>query len=206
MLKNLMIGKKKQETPSTTEAKREPEQTTTAETLALEGQTTAAETPPVSPPGLNISSQPQNDEPSHFDDLIEDQERVTIRSGVLPKDEWSKGFIALHGMGAAMSGIKAIALPNERIDEATALQVAETFYDMLLEIPMLHFMLQPGGKWLGRVMIINMYAHGMRMAIGAELHERRNAEKQSGNFSAAKRATQPTEGEPSAEQAAALGV
>lgn len=138
--------------------------------------------------------------------MEQEQEQAVVSNNVLPKDEWCKGFIAMHGMGAAFMGIKALALPNARIDGATAQQVAETFYEMILEIPMLHFMLQPGGKWLGRVMVIGMYAQGMRAAVGEELQERRNtAEKGSGDFSAAKRATQPTEkGEPSAEQAAAL--
>lgn len=163
----------------------------------------------------NTSSQPQNDEPSHFDDLIEDQdtveqeqERAQISSKMLTQEQFQQSFFGLHGMAAMFTGLQSLALPNKHVNEMSATEVADALYETILDIPMLHFMLQPGNKWLGRAFVIGAYVRGMSMAVSEEKQQRRNtAEKQSGNFSAAKRATQPTEkGEPSLDQAAALGA
>ena len=217
MLKNLRIGKKIT-TSSITEAKREAPQEVAQADIA-EGQ--SVKLPPQShqpmeqvlEEQLNISSPPHEEATTHFDDLIEGanseevaQEQAIINNSLVPRDEWCRGFIAIHGIGATFTGIQSIALPNSQINIATAQEVAETFYDMILEVPMLHFMLQPGGKWLGRIFVVGAYARGMSVAVGTEMRERREiSENKNSNFSDAKRATKPREdGEPDASQVAAL--
>lgn len=164
---------------------------------------------------LGISSQETIEEPTHFDDLIgqserQEQERQTaqISAKMLNKEEFRASFIGMHSLAAAMSGIKAIALPNSNIQEATANEIADMFYETILDIPLLHFMLQPGNKWLGRGMLMLVYVQGMRGAILEELREKdQPKEQETMSFSKAKKAAKGSgEDGLTPDQLAALGV
>lgn len=182
----------------------------------------SSQTQTESAPQLSISSQETSGsihiEPvNYFDDLIEGEEaqaeaevRASVSASMLSKDQFIDSFFGLHKMAANMTGIEAIRLPNNKVDEPLGREVADTLYETILDIPMLHFMLQPGNKWLGRGFVMIAYVQGMR---GAILEERRQkAQDKAINFSQAKRAQaknqksqQPqVEGELSPEQRAAL--
>ena len=155
-------------------------------------------------------------EPSHFDHLIAEideqeaeqaqeqaeEEHKALTSKMLTRDEFRDSFVGLHGAAAAFTGIKALALPNSHINTATADEVSDTIYETILDIPMLHFMLYPGNKWLGRGFVMVMYVQGMRNAIGEEVAARNNAQSEKSKSSTAKKA----EGDVSSDQAAALGA
>ncbi|PCI54030.1 MAG: hypothetical protein COB36_11020 [Alphaproteobacteria bacterium] len=164
------------------------------------------------PQDLNTSSPLTNDTPTHFNVLIEEKKRdeeqkkvAEVSSKLISLEEFQQSFIGLHGIASSFTGIQALTIPNSHVKEPTANDVAAVMYKNIRKIPMLHFILSPESTWLGDAFVMVVYVQGMRKAIGEELN---TDEKASVNFSSAKRATQqPTEdGEPSEEQAAALGA
>jgi hypothetical protein len=205
---NMTIGSKKQ-------AGENPENPTFTPIAEKQEQPSQPEKKPEldSQPDLHTSS-PET-EASHFDELINEAENVeqerelaAVSSTMLTQDQFRQSFIGLHGMAATFSGIQSIALPNSRIDGATANEVADMFYETILDVPMLHFMLQPGNKWLGRALVMTVYVQGMRGAVLAEIAEKRAASGKA-DFAKAKKATaKPTKthdsGELTPDQAAAL--
>ena len=163
-------------------------------------------------PELNTSS-PATHEPDHFDHLINEAEeaeaeegRAAISAAMLTQEQFRQSFIGLHGMASSFTGWQSIALPNSQINAATANEVADTLYETILDVPMLHFLIQPGNKWLGRALVMAVYVQGMRGAVMAERAEKRKAAGKA-DFGAAKRATQQKShdsGELSPDQVAAL--
>tara|TARA_B100001989_G_C24541525_1_gene467882 strand:- start:1515 stop:2096 length:582 start_codon:yes stop_codon:yes gene_type:complete len=154
----------------------------------------------------NTSSQ-QTNEADYFDDLINDHETAQaeeqqeqVKATMLTKEQFIQSFFGLHGAAAAVTGIQALALPNSRINHATGSEIAEMFYETILDIPILHFMLYPENKWLGRGVMMIVYVQGMRGAIAEE------------RGSKAKKAPEPRnpdkhpKGEVKPDQAAALGA
>lgn len=153
------------------------------------------------------TSSPDRNEVSHFDHLIEETEqseqeasKITFASTRLSQDQFRQSFVGLHNAGSAFTGIKAVALPNGYINEATANEVADTLYETILDIPMLHFLLEPSNKWFGRAMVMTVYVAGMNNAIKSEIGEKQQPSKRTANQPEQKR----REGEVSPEQAAAL--
>jgi len=156
-------------------------------------------------------------EPSHFDHLIDEindseaeqqqeakeQEKQELTSTMMSQDDFTANFIGLHGAAATFSGIKSLALPNSHVNEATAEEVAGVLYETILDIPMLHFMLYPGNKWIGRGFVMIMYVQGMRGAISAEMAEKGHKKQKAKPHTK----SQPSfEGDVSPDQAAALGA
>lgn len=155
--------------------------------------------------GLDTSSQATN-EPSHFDDLITSAEKVEaeqefneVSSSMVTLEQFQQSFTGLHGLASSLSGIKAIALPNSGVSQEVADQTAIALYETIMDIPMLHFMLQPGNKWLGRSFVMLAYVQGMRIAIREELGAKQKKTQQT-----KPQAQQPPKGDISPDQAAAL--
>lgn len=118
---------------------------------------------------------------------------------MLTREQFRDSFIGLHGIAATVSGKQCLALPNSRVDLKTAGDVADTFYETILDVPVLHFILKPGNKWLGRALVMGVYVQGMRAAMLEESAQGRAGP--AGNFSAAKKATsQPKPGAPDEAQ------
>lgn len=116
-----------------------------------------------------------NEDVGYFDHFIEEGESIqqeqamqSVQSGMLSQDQFRETFIGMHGIGSAMTGIKALALPNNNINADLANEVADTIYETILDVPMFHFILQPGNKWLGRGFVMIAYVQGMRTAIAQE--------------------------------------
>ncbi len=178
---------------------------------ALSSQPSAP--PEVLPQDLANSSQEVESQTSHFDSLIDEieefeqeQELESASLNMLTRQQFEESFIGLHGMAAAFSGLESIALPNSRVDTGTANEVAGAIYETILDVPMLHFILQPGNKWLGRALVMVVYVQGMRGAVGAELAARRKDAGGKMDYTKAKKSAQKSHdsGELSPEQAAAL--
>jgi hypothetical protein len=157
---------------------------------------------------LNTSSQemPTNNEPSHFDDLIGDIEQEEkeqfVEKTLVDRETFRKSFIGLHKAGATFTGIQSLALPNTRIDEMTADEIADVFYETILDIPMLHSFLKPNNKWIGRGFIMIMYVKGMQGAIRDEIGSRQPKEEKSKPQTQSH--NEPKDGSPDQSQAMAL--
>lgn len=169
------------------------------------------ETPEASAPPLNTSSPETNNEATHFDDLIAQHEEVqaqeaqsAITATMLTQEEFRESFIGLHGVASAFSGLQSIALPNNRIQQATANEIADTLYETILDIPMLHFILQPGNKWLGRGFMLIVYIQGMRGAVIEELRAKNQSQKKAQGQRPEQKSHDS--GDISPDQAAALGA
>lgn len=123
-------------------------------------------------------------EASHFDDLIAATEDIPVEetpnptSTKLTEEQFRQSFIGLHSMASSVSGISALALPNTHINERTAHEVADTLYESILDVPMLHFLLEPGNKWIGRALVMAIYVQGMHSALKHEKASKRRTHKE----------------------------
>lgn len=198
MFSSLKIGNNSKEAPEKTP---ETEPSQNSQNQAFQSQPEFA------------TSSPENEEPSHFDHLIEKGDDPSPdhapapQNQLLSQEQFRQSFIGLHGMAASFSGIKALALPNSHINEGTAHEVADTLYETIQDVPILHFLIQPGNKWLGRALVMAVYVQGMRGAVAQEMAEKRKY-SQKMDYSAAKRAAKPQKshdsGDLTPDQAAAL--
>lgn len=162
-------------------------------------------------PPLNTSS--PNESTTHIDRLIADTEdslagapiggAIAPTAGMLKKDEFHKSFIAVFKFGHGMSGLQSLHIPPERAGAAE--ECTSALYESIIDIPALHFMLKPGNKWWGRALAIGTFTIPMAIGVSAELRARVAARHRQSSGSAST-ARQPIEGEPTAEQAAALGA
>lgn len=179
MLNKIKLGKPKTETPQPEEIQSQPEPQAVAEL----------------PQDLNTSSpETNNSEADHFDHLIKETEaeevQSTIDTTLISQEDFRKSFIGFHSMGAAMSGIQSLALPNSHINEATAEEIADTIYETILDIPLLRPMLQPGNKWIGRGFVMVVYISGMKNAVREEMAQRYKDQKPV-DYSEVKQASKP---------------
>lgn len=149
-------------------------------------------------------------EPTHFDHLIEEEaqaeeveERAAVSGQMLTQEEFRKSFFGLHGMAATFSGLKSLELPNSHVSAETGSEIADTIYETILDVPLLHGLLYPNNKWIGRGFMMIVYVQGMRGAIREELQARQPQKPEKSSFSKAKKATSG-EGELSPDQLAAL--
>ena len=131
-----------------------------------------------SSPGL---SEPlPNDTPTHFDSLLTAPELPSSEGGgdisnsaaMLQPEEFHKVFCLAFNVGSAVTRLKSLTV-NEGDDRA--INCSRAIYDTCLEIPALHFLLQPGGKWGGRILAIGAFAIPMSLAVKDELQERHRA-------------------------------
>jgi hypothetical protein len=214
MLKLNMAKKKPESNPEMKQIVREAilESERLAEQEILD-QSQPATAPEESAQPLDTSS-PATSEPDHFDELIgraeeveQEGEKAAISAKMLTQDQFRQSFIGLHGMASSFTGWQSLALPNSHVNEATANEVADTLYETILDVPMLHFMIQPGNKWLGRTIVMAVYVQGMRQAITAEAAQKRKEKGEEISYAKAKAASKQKthdSGELTPEQQAAL--
>lgn len=183
MLKGLKLTKSPKpenmdnpENPTLSPIAEKPEPVNSGSTMTLDRNTSTEKAE--LQPDLNTSSQ-QTSETSHFDHLIDEaetehaqQRQAEVSATMITKDQFRQSFIGLHGMAASFSGVQSLALPNSHVNEQTANEVADTIYETIMDVPMMHFILQPGNKWLGRAFVMAVYVQGMRGAIAAEMATR----------------------------------
>lgn len=177
MLKGLKLTKSPK--PENMDNPENPTLSPIAEKPEPQQQDLKQEVPPEnSQQDLGTSSQATS-ETSHFDHLIDEaetehaqQRQAEVSATMITKDQFRQSFIGLHGMAASFSGVQSLALPNSHVNEQTANEVADTIYETIMDVPMMHFILQPGNKWLGRAFVMAVYVQGMRGAIAAEMATR----------------------------------
>lgn len=90
-----------------------------------------------------------------------------------------------------LSGFKSLDVP----DDGAARGASQAIYETILDVPALHFMLSPGGKWWGRAAAIGIFTLPIAMGVKTEILQRKTPRSQSPG--PARPAPQPTEpGEP----------
>lgn len=111
------------------------------------------------------------------------------------------GFRAAH----LMTGLNSLHVPE---GDKGATAAAEALHDTIMDVPALHFLLQPQGKWLTRVFVIGSFVVPLSLATARELKARATPQAAPGpaDFGAARAATRTPDGSPSPDQAAALGA
>lgn len=155
-------------------------------------------TPPSKSEGIDLQSPPYNlapsqshppqqseedfrpsstDVPEHFDVLFDGPDLPGGGNppgeppgpAILGKDEFFLVFIGGFKVAAIVTHLKSVEVNQ---DDRTARAACDAIYDTLNEIPALRFMLEPQGKWMGRVMAIGMFTVPMAMNVQAELAAR----------------------------------
>lgn len=117
------------------------------------------------------------DAPDHFDVLFDGPEipgggnppGEPPGPGILGKDEFFLVFIGGFKVAAIVTHLKSVEVNQ---DDRTARAACDAIYDTVNEIPALRFLLEPQGKWMGRVMAIGMFAVPMALNVQAELSAR----------------------------------
>jgi len=185
MLKNLIIGKKNQTSNITKEKKEAPQK---AEQVDMtEGDTLEKSTPPhhqknpsdqlsesLSEEGLHTST---DEIPNHFDDLIDGEqagEQAThtaqIKSGMLSLNDFHTLFCGGFSAASHMTGLKSMAVDAS---DGGAIACTGALYDTILDIPMLHFLLNPNNKWFERIIVIGAFTAPMAAGVSVELKARK---------------------------------
>lgn len=118
--------------------------------------------------------------PTHFDDLISaapDAEPVSaVDTTLLNVDEFHKIFCLGFNVASSVTRLKSLAVDA---NDGAAKGCSAAIYETCLEIPALHFLLQPGGKWGGRILAIGAFVVPMSIGVKEELAERRKQVLQS---------------------------
>lgn len=177
---NISIGSKKQLSlqPSQTagQAPMMPEQ----EAHQLESSPQSSNLPPQQE---SAEASPAGSiEPDHFDDLLDAPEIGAIEGGhggglppgMLGKDEFFKVFCMVFKVASIGANLKSMKVDPH--DEA-ARAASDAVYETCAEIPALHFILQPQGRVMGRIVAIGMFVVPMAMNVQAEIAARQAARK-----------------------------
>lgn len=153
----------------------------------MKAESVETETKPNLPPQPQPSSSPQSDQdfqpssiaedvPQHFDDLIDaapsgggGDNGGSIPSTMLDKDAFHKMFVGIFGVASVLTHLQSLKVSGE---DANARAASDALYETIVDIPALHFLLEPQGKWAGRVMCIGMFAVPMALNVQAELAAR----------------------------------
>lgn len=155
MLANLKLGKKK--TEPTTEIQETPTETITEEAVSSVDYSAADETP------------------DHFDDLIGDAPETETTTAIKSSDMIDHAafhalFCVSFNTASAVTKLKSLSVDK---DDDACQNCTRALYETIYDIPMLHFMLKPSGKWMERAVAIGMFTVPMAMGVSAELAARR---------------------------------
>jgi hypothetical protein len=90
--------------------------------------------------------------------------------GLLPFEAWLPLFSAVHTLPGHFLALRTLQEAPGRDGHE---QAARAIYETIAEVPSLHFLLSPGGKWGERAAAILLYALPLGMAVKGELAERR---------------------------------
>lgn len=156
--------------------------------LTLSPQSTAAENSPLpTPDTLNSppkQSQPEQADvsqvsstdaaPDHFDDLLQGPSApsgggTVLPSNMLDKESFHKVFVGVFNVASVLTHLQSLKVAN---DDGNGRAASDALYETILDIPALHFLLEPQGKWAGRIMCIGMFAVPMAINVQAELAAR----------------------------------
>lgn len=135
--------------------------------------------------GLN-----SQEEPSHFDHLLhkfpdENHGENTQEDGADPLNDALNGeqsgpgivgpeefekfyFKGILNLASMFTGLQSLKLPNSHVSDEDTAQASRALYDSIVDVPFLHFLLRPGGKWAERGFTLFIFGAGMAEAVKAE--------------------------------------
>lgn len=185
----------------------DPEQVKAQEEAVRRSQATTSQAS-----GQQFENSSPNSGPAHLDALLDGpgagesfDQAAAPSPARLTRDEFATAFRGGFQAAHEFSGLKSLDV-SDKEDRARACAFA--LYDTILDIPSLHWILDPRGKWAGRAFAIGMFVVPVGASVARELREQKRGQApQQGplNYTAAKASAKPpSDGEPTAEQANAL--
>lgn len=164
--------------------------------------------------GLDNYSATSSDETAHLDKLLEAEAAGEVEAQFeaaaavrLGKEEFHKVFITGFKITHGMSGYKCFDVQE---GDPAARECAGALYDTIVDIPALHFILEPRSKWLGRIIAIGAFTLPMGRAFAEEKRSKMQAraKPEKMDFAKAREAVKSDDGNvhPNADQAATLGA
>jgi hypothetical protein len=89
---------------------------------------------------------------------------------IMPREEWCKLWLSAHGMAGEVINVRALAgVPTRN----GALDAAGAIYDTAKDTPSFHWLLDPRGEWMKRVIVVGMFYVPLAREVGAEMAARR---------------------------------
>lgn len=110
---------------------------------------------------------------SHIDELLTATPTTQAVAAVdvrLEKGDFHKLFCTSFVMASHLSGLKSLHVDE---GDGKARAASEALYDTILEVPALHFLIQPSGQKMQRVLAVAAFALPMAVGVRNELLERR---------------------------------
>ena len=117
-----------------------------------------------------------SDLPDHFDELIGEAEislgiKPAPSHAMLSADDFHKVFVGGFNFSHHISGLKSLKVDG---NHDAARDASKAIYDTIIDVPMLHFILKPGGKWMERGFAVAAFTFPMAQALNAELAAKRH--------------------------------
>ncbi|PZO86540.1 MAG: hypothetical protein DI626_06285 [Micavibrio aeruginosavorus] len=152
--------------------------------LSMSKNETNSQAPNSSQPQLPLQSSPENaasseapystdDAPDHFDALLAAPPvaatAAPLPSSAIDKDGFHKMFVGGFTVFSIVTHLRSLKVEAE---DGTARAASDAIYDTIQDVPALHFLLEPQGKWMGRVACIAAFAVPMALNVRAELAAR----------------------------------
>lgn len=167
----------------------QPKELTTGETMEQPSSPHQSQTSQPSP-SEEVSSEDLSAEkassdtaPDHFDDLIQGEETAEhveqvaqASSTMMSKENFHTLFCGGFTAASHMTKLQSMAVDAS---DGGAIACTEALYDTILDIPALHFLLNPYNKWFERAIVIGSFTIPMAGAVGKEMKEKKAAKQSS---------------------------
>lgn len=140
-----------------------------------------------------IQSQPENLSPSGPASSLDTSHLEAIATGDDPAgiagegaapaeqfvtlDVFHATFCGMFNLVSGMSGLQSLHVEG---DADTSRAASKAVYETACEVPALHFLVSPGGKWAERAFALFAFSAPMVMGVKAELAARRKPAKSNG--------------------------
>lgn len=100
------------------------------------------------------------------------QQEYYEQSNMIGREEFHALFCTAFCTGSYLTGLQSLMVDSS---DGGAKACTSALYDTILDVPALHFLLMPQGKWLERVIAIGTFAVPMSLAVSAEMKAKRAA-------------------------------
>lgn len=95
--------------------------------------------------------------------------------GRLTKEQFRKTFTGAFNVGGTVTKLRSLCIEPDAMEGAEA--AADAIYDTALEIPWLHWMVEPNNIHVQRAVVIGAFTVPKALAVRGELAARREARK-----------------------------